>query len=126
LKLRITIAGTTYEADVEVIDEEEVAAPYVPPPMPLAAPLQPAPAYPLDTSDNFCRSPVTGLVIRIPVHAGEMVEPGQTLAVLESMKMETQVAAPRAGAVRTIHVAPGSSVKVNQPLIEMEWQELPA
>jgi methylmalonyl-CoA carboxyltransferase small subunit len=126
LKLRITIAGTTYEADVEVLDDEPIATPYVPPPSPYPAPSQSVPTHLLDLSDGICRSPVTGVVIRIAVQPGQTVSAGDLLAVLEAMKMETQVTAPRAGTVGKIHVAPGNSVKADQPIIEMEWQALPA
>jgi methylmalonyl-CoA carboxyltransferase small subunit len=126
LKLRITIAGTTYEADVEVLEDDEAAAPYIPPPRPYIPPPQPGPALPQEFSDNVCRSPVTGLVIRIPVQEGQSVEAGDLLIVLEAMKMETQVTAPRAGSVSKIQVVQGNSVKANQPLIEMQWQEAPA
>jgi methylmalonyl-CoA carboxyltransferase small subunit len=132
LRLRITIAGNTYEAEVEVLEDEETSSPYVPPPMPAYVPaFNPAPIGAVTTSDNdpsgrICRSPVTGLVIRVPVQPGQSVEAGQLLLVLEAMKMETQVTAPRSGTVQTIHVEPGNSVKVNQPLIELKWETSPA
>jgi methylmalonyl-CoA carboxyltransferase small subunit len=124
LKLRITIGGNTYEADVEVLEDDEIPAPYVPPPS-YAPAFIPPPTSAVPSSDNdprICRSPVTGLVIRVPVEAGQSVQAGQLLVVLEAMKMETQVTAPRSGTVQAIHVEPGNSVKVNQPLIELEWE----
>jgi methylmalonyl-CoA carboxyltransferase 1.3S subunit len=127
LKLRITIAGNTYEADVEVLEDDPIAAaPYTPPPAPYIAPAPSVPLHQHDPSDNVCRSPVTGIVIRVPVQPGQVVEAGELLLVLEAMKMETQVASPRAGTVVKIHVVPGNSVKANHRLIEMEWQDLPA
>jgi methylmalonyl-CoA carboxyltransferase small subunit len=131
LKLRITIAGNTYEAEVEVLEEEEMAAPYVAPPSPAYVPAVGAPpssgsVFDNDLSAGICRSPVTGLVIRVPVASGQTVEAGQLLLVLEAMKMETQVTAPRSGTVQKVHVEPGNSVKVNQPLIELEWEAAPA
>ena len=130
MRLRITIAGNTYEADVEVLDEEETAAPYVPPPAPMYVPTISVPAsagaaFENDASDGIRRSPVTGLVIRVPVTAGQTVEAGELLLVVEAMKMETQVTAPRAGTVLKVQVEPGNSVKVNQPLIELEWETTP-
>jgi methylmalonyl-CoA carboxyltransferase small subunit len=129
LKLRITIAGNTYEADVEVLDEEEMAAPYVPP-APMYVPTISSTAsagatFDNDASDGIRRSPVTGLVIRVPVTEGQAVEAGELLLVVEAMKMETQVTAPRGGTVLKVHVEPGNSVKVNQPLIELEWETTP-
>jgi biotin carboxyl carrier protein len=130
VKLRITIAGNIYEADVEVLEDEEVSASpveYAPPAyLPSTGYLANSTAVVSenrDPSDKTCRSPVTGLVIRVDVPPGQAVEAGQLLVVLEAMKMETQVTAPRAGTVQIVHVAPGNSVKVNQPLIELEWEE---
>ncbi len=130
MKLRITIAGNTYEADVEVLDDEEASAPYVPPP-PAYSPAVNYPSSAVSTFDNnpsdrICRSPVTGLVIRVPVEPRQAVEAGELLLVLEAMKMETHVTAPRSGIVQKVHVEPGNSVKVNQPLIEMEWEIAPS
>jgi biotin carboxyl carrier protein len=125
LKLRITIAGNTYEAEVEVLEEEEMAAPYVAPPTPAYVPAVSAPPKSGSVLDDgqsagICRSPVTGLVIRVPVAPGQTVEAGELLLVLEAMKMETQVTAARAGTVRKVHVEPGNSVKVGQVLVELE------
>jgi methylmalonyl-CoA carboxyltransferase small subunit len=122
VKLRITIAGNTYEAEVEVVDEES-AMPrepaYIPPPSAAifgVAETAPEPG----AVDKVCRSPVTGLVIRVNVEAGQAVEAGQLLMVLEAMKMETQVTAPCAGIVQTVHVVAGNSVKANQLLAELD------
>jgi methylmalonyl-CoA carboxyltransferase small subunit len=124
LKLRITIAGKTYEADVEVLEDED-AETYVPAPsyIPAAGSAGFVAAEmngSADGADGVCRSPVTGLVIRVPVEVGQAVDAGQLLIVLEAMKMETHVTAPRAGTVRTVHVTPGNSVKVNQVVVELE------
>jgi methylmalonyl-CoA carboxyltransferase small subunit len=123
LKLRITIAGNIYEAEVEVLDEESAPA-YAPLPAYVPAPSVPAFSSVESTSnhdavDKVCRSPVTGLVIRVHVEAGQAVEEGQVLMVLEAMKMETQVAAPCVGTVQKVHVAPGNSVKMSQVLVEL-------
>jgi methylmalonyl-CoA carboxyltransferase small subunit len=122
VKLRITIAGKTYEAEVEVMDEESA----LPPEPVYVAPQTPTIFGVAETADNHvaadkvCRSPVTGLVIRVNVEAGQAVEAGELLMVLEAMKMETQVTAPCGGIVQTIHVIAGNSVKMNQLLAELD------
>ena len=68
----------------------------------------------------MCDSPVTGLVIKVNVEPGQAVEAGALMVVLEAMKMETNVTAPRAGTVKSVHVKPGDPVKVNQLLMEIE------
>jgi biotin carboxyl carrier protein len=59
-------------------------------------------------------------VISVNVLPGHVVEPDQVIAVLEAMKMETQVTANRAATVKNVLVAPGDSVKVHQVLVEFE------
>jgi methylmalonyl-CoA carboxyltransferase small subunit len=120
LKLRITIDGTTYEADVEVVEEEEKAEEG-------EGSLYEEPIHAVEEPDasgavnqNECRSPVMGLVIRVEVEAGQKVETGQQVMLLEAMKMETHLTAPRACKVKSVHVAAGDPVKVDQLLIEFE------
>lgn len=120
MKLRITIDGTVYEAEVEVVDEEEdlaegEAVPYQESVSVVAPPLSGA-----SGNGNECRSPVMGLVVLVEVEAGQQVSAGQRVMVLEAMKMETQIHAPRACKVKSVHVATGDSVKVDQLLIEFE------
>ena len=51
-----------------------------------------------------------GLVVQIPVAVGDTVEAGQTVIVLEAMKMENDLTAPRAGIVKAVHVTKGQTV----------------
>ncbi len=128
MKLRITIDGKVYEAQVEILEAEESAPEYpaypAAPPAFVPASIQEPAVAPQKTeagdADNECRSPVTGMVITINVEPGQAVQPQDVVAVLESMKMEVQVTAPRAGMVKTVLVTPGSSVKANQLLVEFE------
>lgn len=128
MKLRITIDGKVYEAEVEMLETEETAPEYPAYPAASQAFVPAAMPQPLPSVDSSgagsrqieCRSPVTGLVIKVNVQAGHNVEPNEVVAVLESMKMEMQIAAPRAGVVKNVLVSPGSSVKVDQLLMEFE------
>jgi biotin carboxyl carrier protein len=61
-----------------------------------------------------------GTVLRVDVAPGQAVEAGQTLVVLEAMKMELSVAAPADGTVRDVHVSAGQLVSRGQPLVAME------
>jgi len=130
LKLRITIDGKTYEAEVEILEDEDSEHPYVPftpapvsyTPSPLSVTAAP-PAGAIDTAGDHgkvCRSPVTGLVIKVGVEPGQAVEAGDVLVVLESMKMENNVTATHAATVKCVNAVPGSSVKVHQVLLEFE------
>jgi acetyl-CoA carboxylase biotin carboxyl carrier protein len=65
-------------------------------------------------------APVTGTVWKIETQAGADVTEGQTLFVLESMKMEIPVEATEAGRVTAIHVAEGEAVDEGTPLATLE------
>ncbi|MBI5277648.1 MAG: carbamoyl-phosphate synthase large subunit [Burkholderiales bacterium] len=65
-------------------------------------------------------SPVGGVVARFAVAAGDPVRAGQTIAVVEAMKMEHAVAAPCAGTVLSLHAALGAPVTEGQPLLWLE------
>jgi urea carboxylase len=69
-------------------------------------------------------SPVTASVWNIAVQSGQRVEAGQKLVILEAMKMEIAVAAPRAGTVERLACAPGALVTAGQHLIILR-QESP-
>lgn len=128
MKLRITIDGKAYEAEVEILDAEGAAPEYPPyPPVPatylaagLAEPVIPAPGVKPTANEKECCSPVTGMVIKIEVAPGQIVQTNDVLMVLESMKMEMQITAERAAVVKSVPVAQGSSVKVDQLLVEFE------
>jgi geranyl-CoA carboxylase alpha subunit len=64
-------------------------------------------------------APMDGSVIDVQVHVGQAVEHGQTLLVIEAMKLELRVPADRSGVVCAIHVARGAQVKARQLLIEV-------
>ncbi|WP_363326278.1 biotin carboxylase N-terminal domain-containing protein [Haloactinopolyspora sp.] len=66
------------------------------------------------------RSPAPALVVAIPVAAGDEVEAGATIMVLESMKMETALRAPVRARVRECPVSVGSQVETGAPLMRLE------
>ncbi len=63
------------------------------------------------------KSPMPGLIVAIAVNEGQTVKKGQTVVVLESMKMENELKAPRDGTITAIKVTPRQSVEQQQPLI---------
>ena len=62
---------------------------------------------------------ITGTVWKIEVKPGEQVAEGQVCVILESMKMEMPVEAPRAGTVDKVHVTEGQSVGEGDPLVTL-------
>ncbi|NCP86455.1 MAG: acetyl-CoA carboxylase biotin carboxyl carrier protein subunit [Anaerolineae bacterium CG_4_9_14_3_um_filter_57_17] len=65
------------------------------------------------------KSPMPGLVVAILVSDGQTVEKGQTLLILESMKMQNELKAPRAGTVQRIRVKPGETVEQKANLLSI-------
>jgi biotin carboxyl carrier protein len=65
------------------------------------------------------KAPIPGLVTRILAEAGEKVQAGQTLLILEAMKMENEIRAPFDGVLRSIPVSAGQTVARNQVLAEV-------
>lgn len=129
MKLQIAIDGKTYETEVEVLEEDVTPqqpsyGPYQPlhatvQSMPVAGAQAPvAAAEEHGSEDKLCRSPVTGIVIKVNVEPGQSIEANDLIMVLEAMKMETNVTAHSAGKVKSVRVAQGDSVKVNQVVVE--------
>ena len=72
-----------------------------------------------ETAGGCLSAPMHGLVVDVPVHEGDQVTKGQTLVVLESMKMQNEIKAPRDGVVGRIRVKPGESVEQKQTLLSV-------
>jgi biotin carboxyl carrier protein len=72
------------------------------------------------SAENVVRSPMPAQVRAVQVSEGEEVTAGQTLLLLEAMKMEIKVASPRAGKVARALVKQGQTVEREQILVELE------
>jgi propionyl-CoA carboxylase alpha subunit len=75
------------------------------------------PAKPVPDTSKTVLSPMPGLIVSIPVCAGETVKAGQELVVLEAMKMENVLRAERDGVVEAVRVEPGATVAADEVLI---------
>ena len=69
---------------------------------------------------RFLLSPMPGLLTALHVSAGDMVEAGQPLAVIEAMKMENILRAGKTGTVKAISAAQGESLRVDQVILELD------
>lgn len=69
------------------------------------------------SGEVLIKSPMPGLIVAIPVGEGQPVQKGQTILVLESMKMENELKAPRDGTVAAIKVAVRQNVEQHQVLV---------
>jgi methylmalonyl-CoA carboxyltransferase small subunit len=130
MKLNITIDGKTYEVEVDAAEPESpAAAPYNVGGLnigsaPLRVPAGAAPvAPPADSKvneDKVCRSPVSGVVVRVAAQVGQSLQTGDILVVLEAMKMETNITAPGSGKIAAIAVKQGDGVQAGQVVVEFE------
>ncbi|MBP7441471.1 MAG: biotin/lipoyl-binding protein [Thauera sp.] len=127
MKLRITLNDKTFEVDVEVAEADTAA---LPPAYPigsavLSGSVAGAPPAPV-TNDaavdeaKVCRSPVSGIVVRLIAQSGQHLQVGDPLMVLEAMKMETNITAPIAGRIAALRVAQGDNVQSGQIVVEFE------
>lgn len=71
------------------------------------------------SAEEAVRAPMPAQVRAVQVGEGETVEKGQSLMILEAMKMEIRIAAPQAGKVSRIHVQEGETVARDQILVEL-------
>jgi len=72
-----------------------------------------------ETGEFHLRAPMPGLVVAIPVTEGQAIKKGQVILILESMKMQNEIKAPRDGVIGRIRVKAGESVEQKQTLLSV-------
>jgi len=72
-----------------------------------------------ETGEFHLRAPMPGLVVAIPVTEGEVIQKGQVILILESMKMQNELRSPRDGTMGRIRVKVGESVEQKQTLLSV-------
>lgn len=128
MKYKVTLNGKTYEVEVEhgkavLLDEYEAlapapAAPAAAPSAPAAVAAAPAPVAPVNlAAGETVTSPMPGNIIRVDVNQGDTVKAGQILIILEAMKMENEIVAPKDGTVVQVVTSKGSVVDTGAPLV---------
>lgn len=125
MKYKVTLNNRTYEVEVEagqamLVDEYEAYAPApaaAPAPAPAAPAAAPAAASPALAAGEVVKSPMPGNILKINVTVGQKINEGDALLILEAMKMENEVAAPKAGTVAQIIVSKGAVVETGAPLV---------
>ena len=113
-KFKIKIDGKVFEAEVEEIGgEKPVQA------APTAAKTAPVAQAPLPQagSGNSIVAPMPGKIIAVKVSKGQLVNAGDTVLILEAMKMEQEIKSSINGTVSEIPVSVDDTVKKDQPLV---------
>ena len=134
MKYTATLNGKQYEVELERIDAYEpmprygeapaaapapVAAPAAPAPAPAPAAPAPAPAAAPATGATTVEAPMPGKILNIKVSAGQAVKFGETVIVMEAMKMKTEIVAPADGTVAQILVKAGDAVDTGAALVTL-------
>ena len=119
-RFRVTIEGETYEVEVEEVAEGTESG-VTPPTTPDPAEVSPVSAKKPPTAvPGQVSSPMPGTVVSLRVRVGDMVKAGDVLLVLESMKVEIDIVAPREGVVKEVYVSENASVRTKDPLVLIE------
>ena len=121
---QVEVNGVTYNVEWEKPEPPKpvvVAKPAAPAAKPAAAPVAaPAPAASGAVGGYAIKTPLPGVIIDVKVNVGDAVAKGQTVAILEAMKMENNINSDRDGKVVSIAVNKGETVADGAVLITLE------
>ena len=120
--VHVEVTGTHYTVETE---KKMKAAPAPKPVVrpaakPAAAPAAAAPATKPAAGKSGVKSPLPGVILDIKVKEGDEVKKGQTIIILEAMKMENSINADKDGKVTAINVSKGESVLEGTDLVIIE------
>ena len=128
---KVTLNGKIYEVEVEkgeaiIRAEYDAAAPVAPAPAAPAAPVAAAPVAapaaapaPAAAGEGVVQSPMPGNINAVKFSAGQSVKAGDVIIILEAMKMENEIVAPKAGTLKGVFVTKGATVNTGDALFEI-------
>ena len=126
-KFQITFKGQVYELDVEEIGGSistpvvtKPASAQTPTPMAPLAPAKdatPKTATPTPAGAQTILAPMPGKIFKVNVQAGDVIKRGDTICILEAMKMENEIMATQEGKVIEIRVVVGQTVSTGDVLV---------
>jgi biotin carboxyl carrier protein len=102
---RATVGGISYDLGVEGLEEEKA---------------EPRTTRAALSGEGAVTAIMPGKIIRLLIATGDQVAEGDVVCILEAMKMENELKAPKAGTVKVIHVQPGQDVEMGAVLAEIE------
>lgn len=106
----VNVNGADYQVELENAHAAAPAAPVAAAPVAAAPAVAQAPAAAPSGAGEKVPSPLPGVIIEVSVKEGQAVKAGQKVAVIEAMKMENEISAPKDGTITAIHVNKGDSV----------------
>ncbi len=130
---RVVVNGSEYKVGIEELAEEnssqpvqaKAVSPTRPSPTPAPPKAQPkaqaAPKSDQTSAGGTIAAPMPGTVLQVAVGIGDKVIKGQTLLVLEAMKMENEIMAPADGVVQELNVTKGVSVNAGDILVVLSF-----
>ncbi len=131
---RVVVNGSEYKVGIEELAEEittqpmqakaaSAAKPMQPPAPPKTQPKAQAAAPKVDSTSagGTIAAPMPGTVLQVAVGIGDKVIKGQTLLVLEAMKMENEIMAPADGVVQELNITKGVSVNAGDILVVLSF-----
>lgn len=128
---KVTLNGKIYEVEVEkgeamIRAEYDAAAPVAPAPAAPAAPVAAAPVAapaaapaPAAAGEGVVKAPMPGNINAVKFSAGQSVKAGDVILILEAMKMENEIVAPKAGTLKGVFVTKGATVNTGDALFEI-------
>lgn len=120
-KFNVTVNGTAYDVEVnEVKAADPAAAPKAAPaaaPKAAPAPAPAAAAAPVPAGAETVKAPMPGKILSVAVSAGQAVKKGETLLILEAMKMQNEIAAPHDAVVSEVRVAANQTVSTGDDMV---------
>jgi biotin carboxyl carrier protein len=123
-KFLVRIGDRTFPVEVEEVQEETAQAETRPivavEARTVPAEVAPGPQVRVEAATGAIRAPLPGKVVSIKCSVGDSVKVGDTVLVLESMKMENAIMAPKSGRVKEIPVAEGANVALDDVLLIIE------
>ena len=111
---KVKVNNKVYEVEVEAVDEVKGS---IETPKAAAAPVNNAP---VSDGANTIVAPIAGKVLDIKVNVGDQVTKGQTVAIIEAMKLENEIQSAFDGKVAEIRVSAGNDVKNKDVLIVLQ------
>ena len=111
---KVKVNGKVYEVEVEAVDEVNgsITAP--------SAPAVTAEHKEAVRGDKIIVAPITGKVMEVKVKVGDKVKKGQTVAIIEAMKLENEIQSAFEGKVVDILVSAGSDIRNKDAMIVLE------